>query len=100
MNRVDLLFDARCYRMSGIGRYIKGELSALGFNIQGASPETSPQEGAPSTIGLLCNTEEIRSFSQAGIENLFEWGARPFSFSEQFLSSGFLRKALKKTDTV
>lgn len=100
MNRVDLLFDARCYRMSGIGRYIKGELSALGFNPPGASAGTPTPEEPPSSVGLLCRQEDARWFIEAGCENIVEWEARPFSAKEQFFSYPLLGKALKMTDTV
>ncbi|MFA0888107.1 MAG: glycosyltransferase [Synergistales bacterium] len=100
MNKVDLLFDARCYKMSGIGRYIKGELSALGFKIPGTNAG-APAPGEPlSGVGLLCRPEDARWFIEAGCENIAEWEARPFSAKEQFFSSSFLGKALKMTDTV
>lgn len=100
MKRMGLLFDARCYRMSGIGRYIKGELSALGFNIPGKSAGNPVPENISRSIGLLCRSEESSFFIEAGCENIVEWEARPFSVKEQFFSSPLLGKALKMTDAV
>ena len=100
MNRVDLLFDARCYRMSGIGRYIKGELYALGFKIPGACLGHPAPEETPRNVGLICRPEEARFFVEAGCENIVEWEARPFSAKEQFFSFPFLGKTLKMADAV
>jgi len=100
MNRVDLLFDARCFRMSGIGRYIKGELSLLGFKIPGASPDFPTPEEPPRSVGILCRSEDAPGFIEAGCENTVVWEARAFSFKEQFFSSLLLGKTLKMTDTV
>jgi len=100
MKRMGLLFDARCYRMSGIGRYIKGELSALGFNIPGTIAGNPVQEKISRSIGLLCRSEEASFFIDAGCENVVEWNAPPFSFKEQFLSFLLLRKAVKLTDAI
>ncbi len=100
MKKLDLLFDARCYTMSGIGRYIKGELSSLGFKIPGTSTVAPASSKPPSGVGLLCRPEDARWFKEAGCENIVEWEARPFSAKEQFLSYPLLRRALKMTDTV
>jgi glycosyltransferase involved in cell wall biosynthesis len=86
--------------MSGIGRYIKGELSALGFNIPGTSAGNPVPENISRSIGLLCRSEESSFFIEAGCENIVEWEARPFSVKEQFFSSPLLGKALKMTDAV
>lgn len=100
MNRVDLLFDVRCYRMSGIGRYIKGELSALGFNIPGTSLGNADVAQRSQSVGLFCRREETQLFVEAGCKNIVEWEAKPFSVKEQFLSSLLLRKALERTGTI
>lgn len=100
MNQMELLFDARCYQMSGIGRYIKGELSALGFNIPGTSGESADAAEPSQSVGLFCRREEANLFVEAGCKNIVEWEATPFSVKEQFLSSLFLKKALERTGTV
>jgi glycosyltransferase involved in cell wall biosynthesis len=100
MSRVNLLFDARCYRMSGIGRYIHGELSLLGFNLPSTGLANTAASGSPKNVGLLCRSDEARFFMETGFEKVIEWDAPPFSLEEQFLSSSLLRKAVKLTDAL
>jgi len=97
---VNLFFDARCFNMSGIGRYIKGELSTLGLGLPMGSLENQASPRTVKSVGLFCRPEESRFFTEAGCANLVEWNARPFSIKEQFFSSPLLGKALKMTDTV
>ncbi len=100
MNRLDLLFDVRCYRMSGIGRYIQGELSLLGFNLPGAGLAKAPARVSPKKVGLLCRSDEARFFMETGCAKVIEWNAPPFSLKEQFLSFSLLREALALTGAI